>query len=252
MSQMPCLGALAFAVLAFAGGPAQAAGSFIDLGPGAGAAEPVHYRHDRTSPSVVRVVALPRSSYYRGTGVFANAQGSAGGLPVPAFVEREPGPRIVNVASARLDRQPSGPAGFRIDHSGATKIIRLSPGMGARSEARAEPQPDEDRRAFAARALQEPGLVVYPDPEEPAGEAVPVPEEAPAREAAVPEEVPVPEAAEVPAEPAEPERIAEPSPGFEPWTQDWLRDCVERHETFDASLGTYTDETGRRRFCTGE
>ena len=62
---------------------------------------------------------------------------------------------------------------------------------------------------------------------------------------AAPETTAAPEASPLPEESAQ-------KPGFEPWTADWLRDCVARYSTFDATLGTYTDEAGRRRFCTGE
>lgn len=233
-------GLLALAVLA-AASPALAGSSFAYIGveqPSPAAQYHIHH----SGPSVASI----GSTYYRGTGIFANAQGQPGyPAPPPRFLEREPGPRILDVSTERLDRQRPGPGEIAVSYVGTAKIIRLGPGYrGTREpeprfekdEVWIEPEPGESRQEFAARALQEPGLVVYPDPDEPE------PVSPPAIMEEAPEIVNAPEPEPRP----EPETISE---SFEPWTEEWLRDCVARYESFDASLGTFTDETGRRQFC---
>lgn len=171
------------------------------------------------------------------------------------------GPKIIDVESARLDRRPYGADGLDIVYAGTTKIIRISPNF-RRGQAEfkdgIELGQAEGAVEFAKLSPAERAVTVYPDPDEPVdGPArrppvaslpdiarIPVPMPAP-EEARLASPTPAPAA--VPASPA-----AASPPGFEPWTDDWLRDCVARYPTFDASLGTYTDESGRRRFCTGD
>ena len=175
------------------------------------------------------------------------------------------GAKILDIETDRLDRRPYGPDGLDVVHAGSAKIIRISPDFG-RTQTQNEP--------VAAVALAEPPpapvayvppAAVYPDTDmtdrpvdPPAAErrasvreepvAAPEPDvEAPAAEARQ-AEMQVPE----PVSPA-PAATPEPArPHLEPWTPEWLRDCVGRHSTFDASLGTYVGEDGQRRFCTGE
>ncbi|WP_152046034.1 hypothetical protein [Aureimonas psammosilenae] len=39
---------------------------------------------------------------------------------------------------------------------------------------------------------------------------------------------------------------------LEPWSEGWERYCTRTHADFDPARGTFTDENGARRFCTGE
>lgn len=174
------------------------------------------------------------------------------------------GPKIIDVESARLDRRPYGPDGLDIVYSGTTKIIRVSPDFRrARADVKddVELPPAKNSVAFAKLSPAEQAVTVYPDPDEPIDletnraptapslpkvARVPAPKPAPRgpqlASAPTPSPAPAPQAA-----PA-----SEPAAGFEPWTDEWLRACVARYPNFDASLGTYTDEAGRRRFCTGD
>ncbi len=85
-----------------------------------------------THRSVTYAHARPRSTYFRGTGVFANAQPVGGSVvyvaaprPVPSL--GAPGPRIIDVEAERLDRTVHGPGGVSITRLGSAKIIRLAP-----------------------------------------------------------------------------------------------------------------------------
>lgn len=189
------------------------------------------------------------------------------------------GPKIIDVEQARLDRRPYGADGLDIVYSGTTKIIRVSPDFRrARVDVKDDVQlgPIEGATAFAKLSPAEQAVTVYPDPDEPlegpmVREPAPAIEPAPSAPArdeptalAIPVPTPAPAEGRVastqtaPATPSAPSPAAAPSAAtptadsLEPWTDEWLRDCVARHSNFDASLGTYTDEAGRRRFCTGE
>lgn len=166
--------------------------------------------------------------------------------------------RIIDVASARLDQRPYGRDGLDVTYSGATKIIRIAPGFG-RSDA--APQKDEISLApvqngtpFDELPAEERQALVYPDdgPPSPADELMRAPARSPAAEPArVPTPTPAERTASVPS--AVPSSAVTPAAtNAEPWTEEWLRGCVARYPDFDASLGTYRDESGRRRFCTGE
>ena len=168
------------------------------------------------------------------------------------------GPKIIDVETARLDRRPYGPDGLDIVQVGTTKIIRISPDF--RRASASEKDDVHLGRApgsveFAKLSPAEQAVTVYPDPD--------VPVDKPERPRAVmpgaariPVPSPAPEEARVAQRQAEPAVAPQPPAktpnGFEPWTDEWLRDCVSRYPNFDASLGTYTDESGRRRFCTGD
>ncbi|WP_062013172.1 BA14K family protein [Aureimonas sp. AU4] len=173
-----------------------------------------------------------------GNGV-ANGAGEAPEPSAPGYG----GAKIIRVATARLDHRPYDASGLDIVRSGATKIIRIAPPAGKpmREEPRDETLELENGENLATLAPREPPMPAPTKP--PRNETAPRNEAAPAAPVAppVPEPRPEPQSA-----------AAAGSSGFEPWTADWLRDCVSRYPTFDASLGTYTDETGRRRFCTGE
>lgn len=200
---------------------------------------------ERTSPSF----------YYRGTGIYANAAGPSFVVvgvqgPENAGAEgwAEPAERIIDVETARLDRKPIGPSGIAVHYVGSAKIIRIAPGYGERTAALEEP-----RRRATAPVPSAAAPAALPRPYQPprtaqpqvAAPAVPLPEQAPARSEQASEVAP-------PTLPAESAGTAPSGESFEPWTDEWLRDCVARYENFDASLGTYTDADGRRRFCTGE
>lgn len=191
---------------------------------------------------------------------------------VPVRSYRQTGAKIIDVESARLDRRPYGEDGLDIVYSGTTKIIRVSPDYRAASGRDKDGfavRGGEDAVEFAKLSPSERAVTVYPDPDLPVdveppraslpdAARVPVPTPAPtASPAPAPEEAPVvaaaPEALPAgPTQPAPSAAPAQPSAGFEPWTDEWLRDCVRRYPNFDASLGTYADESGRRRFCTGD
>lgn len=225
-------------------------------------------RFDRISSSVSRVRARPVEAY----GVDPLTYGTSGPVSSPSViyiaappnggpvspieetgVRREGGAGIIDIASARLDRRPYGEDGLDIVYAGATKIIRVSPDVRRAAQPPKQkddvalPEPANGTR-FSRLTPAEQAMTVYPDRGSasdddllgaPAPASVPVPVDRP--QAAI----------EAPA--ATPPAAASVAPeGFEPWTPDWLRDCVARYPGFDASLGTYTDETGRRRFCTGE
>lgn len=186
--------------------------------------ERVHLRRPSTQRSVTYAHARPRSTYFRGTGVFANANPVGGSviyvhaLP-PAPPVAPPGPRIIDVERERLDRAPHGTNGRSVIHVGSAKIIRLAPDRPqAEKDMAALPAPrdasDGVRRAAPAPAL--------PYEVEPLDEAMP--------------DTPVEAEANVP----------------EPWSDDWRRHCETAYESFDAALGTYLGRDGRRRFCTGE
>ncbi|WP_062203695.1 BA14K family protein [Aureimonas sp. AU12] len=229
-------------------------------------------RFERISGSVSRMRAGPVEAFDRDTLTY----GTSGPVSSPSViyigtppnegpdaladqpgVRREGGAKIIDVASARLDRRPYGKDGLDIVYSGATKIIRVSPDF--RRAATAEAQKDDVALAPPANATRfsrltpaEQAMTVYPDDgaagddallQAPAPTSPPIPADRPQASVAAP----------VDASPAANEATpsAEPT-GFEPWTPEWLRDCVARYPGFDASLGTYTDESGRRRFCTGE
>lgn len=154
--------------------------------------------------------------------------------------------RVIDVASARLDRRPFDGERLDVTRVGTAKVIRIAPDAGRRAGKDEVDLPELDG-GFAALTPAERAVRVYPDldaaPEDPP-EIVPVPEAAPPVAAE-----PVPDTATL--RPSVGLEREDGAPVFEPWTPDWLRDCVARHPTFDASLGTYTDEAGRRRFCTG-
>ncbi|WP_185983500.1 BA14K family protein [Aureimonas mangrovi] len=173
------------------------------------------------SRSMIHASRVREPAFYRGTGIFANAVGGSvvvyGAASAPIFVTRDaPGPKIIDVEAERLDRQPIGASGVSVEQRGTTKIIRLASGYGDMAM--------PNGRSHAERALTEAGPVFYPDPD-----AEPAAAPGAAREHAA-----------VPAASGE---------EFEPWTDAWMQHCVERYETFDASLGTFTDDTGRRHFC---
>ncbi|MBB3952551.1 hypothetical protein [Aureimonas jatrophae] len=204
------------------------------------------YGSERPATYGSSVTTLPDGEGWRRPGrsvsvVVINGNGADGGqdtaaAPVP---QGYGGPKIIRVATARLDHRSYDASGLDIVRSGSTKIIRIAPPAG--KPIAEEPMDDtmelengEDLAALAPR-------------EEPA----PAPAEPSRNETASRNETP-PIAAPIPqARPDQPVVASEAS-GFEPWTAEWLRDCVSRYPNFDASLGTYTDETGRRRFCTGE
>lgn len=151
------------------------------------------------------------------------------------------GAKIIEVATARLDRRPFDASGRDVSYFGSTKVIRIAPPD-------AEPAP-RDETLELDNGADLAGLA-------PAEEPAPIPVR-PSRNETVPrnETAASPTPPIVPPVPsARPEQPAQTAvaTGFEPWTADWLRDCVRRYPDFDASLGTYLDETGRRRFCTGE
>lgn len=215
------------------------------------------YGHYHRSGSLVDVRtyggAVERGSFY-GTAGTAQSSFIVIGLPeaagsiVPAGQGAlRGGAKILDVEDDRLDRRPYGKNGLAIAHVGTAKIIRISPNF-RRGQSRDETAAAADEEPtvtepvatpFAELSPREQAVTVYPDPEI---TERPVDPPAPrvAERAIVP---PVP----TPAPPA-----TAPADGLEPWTPDWLRDCVARYPDFDASLGTYTAADGRRRFCTGE
>ena len=217
-------------------------------------------RYVHSSRSIAYVQRLPSSTYYRGTGIFANANPSGGSFisiqpqDDDAWNGRGSGPKFIDVASQRLDRQPIAASGISVHYAGSSKIIRIAPNY--RMSAAAS-QANED---FAALPEEAPAAAhdrapARASPDRP----VPMPEE---REAwappvsetagpAAPENSPgAPEPVE--AAPAAAAESSAATPALEPWTDEWLRDCVARYDDFDASLGTYVGEDGRRRFCTGD
>ncbi|MEF2073284.1 hypothetical protein [Consotaella aegiceratis] len=163
------------------------------------------------------------------------------GAPVPQdeTTYRGGGPKFIDVESERLDRRPIGPDGIDVMSVGGAKIIRIAPGY-RRSEHQAaierpEPMPVSTRAPAPARA---------PSPSESAPDAVPTPLPAPYRPPVVQKEP----SAEMPAETT----AGNASEAWlEPWSLEWRERCAELHSSFDPDLGTYRDETGRRRFCTG-
>lgn len=188
--------------------------------------ERAHLRRPSTQRSVTYAYARPRSTYFLGTGIFANANPGGGsviyvhGRP-PAPSVPAPGPRIIDVERERLDRAPHGTNGRSVIHVGSAKIIRLAPdhAEGGKDMA-ALPAP----RDASDRARQAPPAPALPDEVEPFDEATP----------------------------SRPVEAAPRANGLEPWSDDWRRHCESAHETFDAALGTYLGQDGRRRFCTGE
>ncbi|WP_416358333.1 hypothetical protein ACLNGM_10780 [Aureimonas phyllosphaerae] len=149
------------------------------------------------------------------------------------------GPKILNVEEDRLDRQPYGKDGLAVSHVGAAKIIRIGPDFRAGRDRNTAAEHDDNMPTpFAELSPEERAVTVFPDPD-----VVERPVDPPATRRAD---------ARTAATTSEPEN--EPAAGatFEPWTAEWLRDCVARHPNFDSSLGTYTNEAGQRRFCTGE
>ncbi|WP_182085490.1 BA14K family protein [Aureimonas sp. ME7] len=216
-------------------------------------------RHERqsyrgTSRSVTEVStfggAIEADSYYGTSGASVSPSvvvigGGAAELPgarasVPA------GPKIVDIASARLDRRPYGPDGLDVVELGPARIIRIAPDYRGLAGSDRGPQAELSETPYAALSAQERAVTVYPDPDE-------RPALAPDPDARAPEpriEAPGPVAEEP--SPVVPAPRPEALSFLEPWTPDWLRDCVARYPTFDASLGTYLDEAGKRRFCTGE
>lgn len=175
------------------------------------------------------------SSYYRGTGIYANAVGAGVYAQEPQFEAVERGPKIIDVASSRLDRQPMPRIGISVEYVGVAKIIRIAPDYDAAER--------RNGRGHAAEASDEPAERVAAAPTRP----LPKPYRPPV--AVTPAE---PEAADVDPVAPTPAEAANAVAVLEPWTDEWLRDCVARHPSFDASLGTYADEGGRRRFCTGD
>ncbi|MBB3997936.1 hypothetical protein [Aureimonas pseudogalii] len=210
--------------------------------------------------------AVERGSFYGTSGIgggssFVVISAPAAEPPPPTLMKsREAGSdaRIIDVASARLDRRPYGRDGLDVVYSGATKIIRIAPGFdrpGSTSHKdEAALAPVQNGTPFDELPAEDRQALIYPD------EGSPAPADelmrAPARSpAAGPERVPTPTPAErtASAATAAPPAAATPAAtGAEPWTEEWLRGCVARYPDFDASLGTYRDESGRRRFCTGE
>jgi Ni/Co efflux regulator RcnB len=203
----------------------------------------------RRSGSVVDVStyggAIERGSYY-GTAGTANSSVIVVGLPTDAtalpsvrYGGLGGGPKILSVYTDRLDRQPYGKDGLAVAHVGTAKIIRIAPDFRRARDLPSAAEADENAPTpFAELPPEERAVTVFPDPE--ANER---PVDPPAsRRAAV-------------AAPATGGAVEASTPAgavLEPWSAEWLRDCVARHPNFDASLGTYTNEAGQRRFCTGE
>ncbi|WP_294641393.1 hypothetical protein [uncultured Aureimonas sp.] len=200
-------------------------GSFVDVGTYGGAVERgSFYGTAGTANSSFIVVGLP-------------TDGAA--LPSFGYGGLVGGPKILNVNADRLDRQPYGKDGLAVAHVGTAKIIRIAPDFRAGRDLPAVTDTDENTPTpFAELPPDERAVTVFPDPE-----AIERPVDPPAARRA-----------EVAAEAPGTAREAQPAAGavLEPWSAEWLRDCVARHPDFDASLGTYTDEAGQRRFCTGE
>ena len=56
------------------------------------------------------------------------------------------GPKIIDVATERLDRRPVGPSGIEVTYAGAAKIIRIAPGYRMATAAAAQEQSAADSR----------------------------------------------------------------------------------------------------------
>lgn len=189
--------------------------------------------------------AVERGSFY-GTAGTANSSFIVVGLPTDAaalpsfgYGGLVGGPKVLNVNADRLDRQPYGKDGLAVAHVGTAKIIRIAPDFRRGGDLPAVTDTDENTPTpFAELPPEERAVTVFPDPE--ANER--------------PVDPPASRRAEVAAEAPGTTREAAPAAGavLEPWSAEWLRACVARHPNFDASLGTYTNEAGQRRFCTGE
>ena len=39
--------------------------------------------------------------------------------------------------------------------------------------------------------------------------------------------------------------------GLQPWSQSWMRYCMQRYRTFDPRTGTFVGNDGREHFCRG-
>ncbi|RIY02082.1 hypothetical protein D3218_07215 [Aureimonas flava] len=208
----------------------------------------------RTSGSLIEVRpfggAVERGSFYGTAGtaqsssIVVVAPGALGSdLSTPSGGMRG-GPKILDVATDRLDRLPYGRNGLAVAHVGTAKIIRIGPdfrsGRDRDAERDVEPADEAEPTPFAELPPEEQAVTVYPDTD-----MAERPLDPPAPRVA--------EAAPAPAETPAPAPAPTEAAGFlEPWTPDWLRDCVARHADFDVSLGTYTNAEGQRRFCTGE
>jgi hypothetical protein len=219
-----------------------------------GAPEWRESRRYRSSGSVIDVRtfggAVERGSFY-GTAGTANSSFMVIGTPdtngAPSSVfygGMAGGAKILDVEADRLDRRPYGRDGLAVAHVGTAKIIRISPdfqpGMGREAAEREASGAVET--PFADLRPEERAVSVYPDTDM---AERPIDPPAPrVAQSAPPAVVPAPAPA--------PPMVEAPSGFLEPWTPDWLRDCVARHADFDASLGTYTAADGKRRFCTGE
>lgn len=200
-------------------------GSFVDVSTYGGAVERgSYYGTAGTANSSVIVVGLPADA----TALPSVRYGGLGG-----------GPKILSVYTDRLDRKPYGKDGLAVAHVGTAKIIRIGPDFRRGRDLPPAADADENTPTpFAELPPEERAVTVFPDPE--ANER--------------PVDPPASRRAEVAAPATGGAADAAPPAGatLEPWSAEWLRDCVARHPNFDASLGTYVNEAGQRRFCTGE
>lgn len=137
----------------------------------------------------------PSRSTYRTSGSFTVVYSDLGdrrhlpAYPVslnPGFAGLAEGPKVIDVASARLDRRPIPASGIEVIHAGGSKIIRIAEGY--------------DRTATGAIGPSD----------------------------------------------------GAPSEALEPWSPAWLSWCSRAYASFDPDFGTYRDEDGQSRFCTGE
>lgn len=214
---------------------------------------PIFPRHSfqKRSPSVFQFSSQPSSTYYGASStaspsVIQISLGTEPTTPSSPSVDTLGGQRVVDVEASRLDRRPIGPSGISVSYLGATKIIRIrssDPVQSGRYKDDIPPVALGEESNFAMLPPEEQAVTVYPDPDAPSSTVARKPAHLPIPEARPEAQV----AASVSAKPD-----VSPTEGFEPWTQEWLRDCVARYPDFDASLGTFINERGRRQFCVGQ
>lgn len=208
----------------------------------------------RSSGSLIELRALggavDAGSYY-GTGgtarssvIVIGAPETFGPIASIADGAARGGAKVLDVEADRLDRQAYGRNGLSTAHVGTAKIIRIAPDFRRGMAEEWEPVATRGETPFAELAPEERAVTIYPDTDMGAR-----PVDPPARRVA---ETAPPPAPAVPTPRAGPAPTSEAVGFLEPWTAEWLRDCVARHPGFDASLGTYQTDTGQRRFCTGE
>lgn len=155
------------------------------------------------------------------------------------------GAKVIRVSTARLDRRPFDASGIDVVYSGATKIIRLAPPADTAREERGDDATLElEDGANLASAPSAPTRAATGI----SGNRAPASQIATASQDETPTNVPSRDAASASTR----QTAARETGDLEPWTEAWRSDCIARYPSFDPSLGTYRDDAGRRRFCTGE